>query len=64
MKIQVLTDLHQEFGFMDISFEGADVVIPAGDINRGTGVATEHKNIMHGREALCGVIPLGLLVRA
>lgn len=36
MKIQVLNDLHQEFGFMDLSFEGADLVILAGDINLGT----------------------------
>jgi predicted phosphodiesterase len=36
MKIQVISDLHQEFGFMDLSFGGADVVILAGDINLGT----------------------------
>jgi Icc-related predicted phosphoesterase len=36
MKIQVISDLHQEFGFMDISFEGVDLVILAGDINLGT----------------------------
>jgi hypothetical protein len=36
MKIQVVSDLHQEFGFMDIFFEGADLVILAGDINLGT----------------------------
>jgi Icc-related predicted phosphoesterase len=36
MKIQVISDLHQEFGFMDISFEGADIIILAGDINLGT----------------------------
>jgi Icc-related predicted phosphoesterase len=36
MKIKVISDLHQEFGFIDISFEGADVVILAGDINVGT----------------------------
>jgi Icc-related predicted phosphoesterase len=36
MKIQIISDLHQEFGFMDISFEGADLVILAGDINLGT----------------------------
>jgi predicted phosphodiesterase len=33
MKIQVISDLHQEFGCVDISFEGADLVILAGDIN-------------------------------
>jgi Icc-related predicted phosphoesterase len=36
MKIQVISDLHREFGFMDLSFEGADVVILAGDIDLGT----------------------------
>lgn len=36
MKIQVLSDLHQEFGFMNLSWEGADVVVLAGDINLGT----------------------------
>lgn len=36
MKIQVVSDLHQEFGSMDISFEQADVVIFAGDVNLGT----------------------------
>lgn len=36
MRIQVISDLHQEFGFMDIAFEGADLVILAGDINLGT----------------------------
>lgn len=36
MKIQVISDLHQEFGFMDLSFDKADLVILAGDINLGT----------------------------
>jgi Icc-related predicted phosphoesterase len=36
MRIQVISDLHQEFGFMDRSFEGADLVVLAGDINLGT----------------------------
>jgi predicted phosphodiesterase len=36
MKIQIISDLHQEFGSMDLSFEGADVVVLAGDINLGT----------------------------
>ncbi len=36
MKIQVLSDLHQEFGFPQITFEYADLVIMAGDINLGT----------------------------
>lgn len=36
MKIQVISDLHQEFGFTDISFKNADLVILAGDINLGT----------------------------
>lgn len=36
MKIQVISDLHREFGFMDISFDNADVVVLAGDINLRT----------------------------
>ncbi len=36
MKIQVISDLRQEFGFMDLSFKGADLVILVGDINLGT----------------------------
>lgn len=36
MRIQVISDFHREFGFMDISFEGADLVVLAGDINLGT----------------------------
>jgi Icc-related predicted phosphoesterase len=36
MKIQVLSDLHHEFGFRDISFTGADLIIFAGDTNLGT----------------------------
>jgi len=35
MKIQIMSDLHQEFGFVEQSFEGADVVIFAGDVNLG-----------------------------
>lgn len=36
MKIQIISDLHQEFGISDLSFENADLVILAGDINLGT----------------------------
>jgi Icc-related predicted phosphoesterase len=36
MKIQIISDLHQEFGYTDISFDNADVVVLAGDINLGT----------------------------
>lgn len=39
MKIQVISDLHQEFGITEISFEKADLVIFAGDTNLGiTGI--------------------------
>ena len=34
--MQVISDLHQEFGFTDMSFEKADLVILAGDVNLGT----------------------------
>ena len=36
MKLQIISDLHHEFGMSDISFESADVVILAGDVNIGT----------------------------
>jgi hypothetical protein len=36
MKVQVVSDLHQEFGFMDISFADADLVLSAGDISLTT----------------------------
>lgn len=40
MKIQIISDLHQEFGVMNLTFEAADLVILAGDINLGTkGIA-------------------------
>ncbi|MCJ8153004.1 metallophosphoesterase [Chryseobacterium sp. SSA4.19] len=36
MRIQIISDLHQEFGVVDLSFDKADVVVLAGDINLGT----------------------------
>ncbi len=36
MKIQIISDLHQEFGISDLNFENADLVILAGDTNLGT----------------------------
>lgn len=36
MKIQIASDLHQEFGYTDYSFEKADIIIFAGDVNIGT----------------------------
>lgn len=36
MKIQIMSDLHQEFGFSDLNFDNADIVIFAGDTNLGT----------------------------
>lgn len=35
MKIQVISDLHQEFGQTDLSFDSADVIILAGDTHVG-----------------------------
>ena len=35
MKLQVLSDLHHEFGFVDLTFDKADVVVIAGDVNLG-----------------------------
>ena len=36
MKIQIISDLHQEFGMSELSFDQADVVVLAGDVNLGT----------------------------
>jgi len=36
MKIQIISDIHQEFGMENLNFEKADIVILAGDINLGT----------------------------
>lgn len=36
MKIQVISDIHREFGASELSFENADVVVLAGDIDLGT----------------------------
>jgi Icc-related predicted phosphoesterase len=36
MKIQIISDLHQEFGYTDLVFDHADVVVLAGDVNLGT----------------------------
>ncbi|MGV6943770.1 metallophosphoesterase [Sphingobacterium kyonggiense] len=36
MKIQIISDLHLEFGMSELSFDNADIVVLAGDINLGT----------------------------
>lgn len=36
MKIQIISDLHQEFGITELSFDNADIVVIAGDVNLGT----------------------------
>lgn len=36
MKIQIISDLHQEFGITELDFQHADLVIFAGDTNIGT----------------------------
>ncbi|MEH0153374.1 metallophosphoesterase [Limibacter armeniacum] len=35
MKLKIISDLHQEFGFNDLSFDNADIAILAGDIHVG-----------------------------
>ncbi|WP_294264093.1 metallophosphoesterase [uncultured Chryseobacterium sp.] len=35
MKIQIISDLHQEFGITELSFDRSDVVVLAGDVNLG-----------------------------
>jgi Icc-related predicted phosphoesterase len=36
MRIQVISDLHQEFGSLELSFDKVDLAIFAGDVNLGT----------------------------
>ncbi len=36
INIQIISDLHQEFGMTDLSFDNADIVVIAGDVNLGT----------------------------
>lgn len=36
MKIQIISDLHQEFGISELCFDNADLVIFVGDTNLGT----------------------------
>ncbi|MBV2223950.1 MAG: metallophosphoesterase [Cloacibacterium sp.] len=36
MKIQIISDLHQEFGVTELNFDNADIVVIAGDVNLGT----------------------------
>lgn len=46
MKIQIISDLHQEFGLSELTFRNADLIILAGDINLGTkGIAWIKENI-------------------
>lgn len=35
MKIQIISDLHQEFGYSELFFDNADIVVFAGDVNLG-----------------------------
>jgi len=46
MKIQIISDLHQEFGLSELTFKNADLIILAGDINLGTkGIVWIKENI-------------------
>lgn len=36
MRIQVMSDLHREFGFMDIRIDLADVLVLAGETERSS----------------------------
>ncbi|PTS92367.1 phosphoesterase [Pedobacter sp. HMWF019] len=48
MRIQIISDLHQEFGVSDFNFENADLVILAGDTNLGTkGIEWAKKYILN-----------------
>jgi len=49
MRIGVLSDLHREFGSVDLPTVAADVVILAGDIDRGI------KGVVWARQASPGI---------
>jgi predicted phosphodiesterase len=47
MKLQIISDLHQEFGITDFNFSKADVIVLAGDVSVGTkGIDWIIKNAM------------------
>lgn len=46
MKIQIISDIHQEFGMETLNFDKADIVILAGDINIGTKGIEWIKNVI------------------
>ena len=49
MRIRVLSDLHREFGHLKLPEDSADVVVLAGDIDRGT------KGVTRARQAFLDV---------
>lgn len=52
MKIQIISDLHQEFGKTNIAFDNADVVVLAGDINIGTKGIEWIKETIHQKPVI------------
>ncbi len=52
MKIQIISDLHQEFGMSEFSFESADVVVLAGDVNIGTKGIEWIKKSIHNKPVI------------
>ncbi|BDD06296.1 metallophosphoesterase [Aureibacter tunicatorum] len=48
MNIQIISDLHQEFGYADLNFSNADIIVLAGDVNIGIkGIDWILKNIQN-----------------
>lgn len=52
MKIQIISDLHREFGGAELQFGNADVVILAGDINLGTKGIDWVKSAISGKPVI------------
>jgi Icc-related predicted phosphoesterase len=52
MRIQIISDLHQEFGVSELNFENADLVILAGDTNLGTKGIEWVKKYIPGKPVL------------
>ncbi len=48
MKIQIVSDLHQEFGYTHLRFDQADLVVFAGDTHVGTKGIEWVKSVVKG----------------
>ncbi len=52
MKIQIISDLHQEFGSEQLTFDNADIVVLAGDVNIGIKGIESIKNTIKDKPVI------------